>query len=62
MPKVAILTALAVVAIAITAVLAAAPTPSRLSACDVDSRAEAQIWRQTNPGLGYIEACRSATR
>ena len=62
MPKVAILTALAVVAIAITAALAAAPKPSRLAACDVDSRAEALIWGQTHPKLGYIEACRSANR
>jgi hypothetical protein len=35
----------------------ASQAPTRLSACDVDSRSEAIIWANQNPTVGYRAAC-----
>lgn len=47
------------VALVTGAVVFEAPhAPARLSACDVDSRGEAIVWANQNPGVGYTMACR----
>jgi hypothetical protein len=30
---------------------------AKLSACDVDTRGEAAVWANQNPGVGYKAAC-----
>ncbi len=38
-------------------VFSAAHAPAKILACDVDSRGEAIIWANQNPGIAHTAAC-----
>lgn len=56
------LSLLASAALVTGAVVFNAPhAPAKLSACDVDSRGEAIVWANQNPGVSYSSACQGSS-